>query len=249
MLCYSKLLLLIVSVICALVVNASSSYPACATGMTCLQVTTGYGRDSLIFDCASVKASSNVALKGNVYFMHGNDGRYAKAMFAEVMSAVAEKGFNTLACDQRGYSPGAAPDDYQSYNYDNLQQDIFNIVDSEGSGFGFDVNSDGAFHNKFHVVAHDQGARVAWHAIAKGGGRSRFLSFSTLSIPHTDAFSNGLYGATGTCFVVLCRALSCSVVLCRALSCLILSYQTTLSGVTDVLTPTRLTYHTSRYTT
>jgi pimeloyl-ACP methyl ester carboxylesterase len=45
---------------------------------------------------------------------------------------------------------------------------------------------------KFHVVAHDQGARVAWHAIAMGAGRERFLSFSPLSIPHADVFSNAL---------------------------------------------------------
>jgi pimeloyl-ACP methyl ester carboxylesterase len=47
---------------------------------------------------------------------------------------------------------------------------------------------------KFHVVAHDQGARVSWHAIARGAGRSRFLSFASFSIPHSDVFSNALFG-------------------------------------------------------
>lgn len=51
-----------------------------------------------------------------------------------------------------------------------------------------------SYGGKFHVVAHDQGARVAWHAIAKGTGRKRFLSFSSLSIPHADVFSDKLYG-------------------------------------------------------
>jgi pimeloyl-ACP methyl ester carboxylesterase len=48
---------------------------------------------------------------------------------------------------------------------------------------------------KHHHVAHDQGARISWHAIARGPGRQRFLSFSSLSIPHADAFSDALYGS------------------------------------------------------
>ena len=48
------------------------------------------------------------------------------------------------------------------------------------------------FGGKFHLVAHDQGARVSWHSIAKNITRSRLLSFTSLSIPHSDVFSDAL---------------------------------------------------------
>ena len=35
--------------------------------------------------------------------MHGNDGPRSKAMYSHMMGAVAAQGYDTLACDQRGY--------------------------------------------------------------------------------------------------------------------------------------------------
>jgi len=137
------------------------------------------------FDCAYITAKTTE--KGAVYHMHGNDGLRAKGMFAATMIHLASVGYTSLACDARGYSPGAAPEGYSDYGYNKLAADVFAIVDAEGLA--------AHWGGKFHVVAHDQGARVAWHAIAKGTGRSRFLSFSSLSIPHSDLFSNALYGA------------------------------------------------------
>ena len=69
---------------------------------------------------------------------------------------------------------------------DELAGDIYAIVDAFGYG--------SQYGGKFHVVSHDQGARIAWHSIAKFYGRQRYLSFSSLSIPHADVFSNALYG-------------------------------------------------------
>lgn len=118
--------------------------------------------------------------------MHGNDGAMSKGMFFDTMIKLAGLGFATLACDARGYSPGAAPNNQSAYNYNELQGDIFSIVNASG----FNDN----FGGKFHLVAHDQGARVSWHAIALGEARRRLLSFATLSIPHSDVFSDALYG-------------------------------------------------------
>ena len=50
------------------------------------------------------------------------------------------------------------------------------------------------FDGKFHIVAHDQGARVVWHSIAVGSVAERLLSFASLSIPHADVFSDAIYG-------------------------------------------------------
>lgn len=156
-------------------------FAQCEPGMTCFQLRPYKYGVPLVFDCA--KANVSAPVKGNVYFMHGNDGPRAKGMYALMMTAAAAQGYQTLACDQRGFSPGASPYNETAYNYDRLVEDIFAIVDGHfGAG------------SKFHVVAHDQGARVAWHALAGAEARSRFTSFTSLSIPHLDAFSDMMYG-------------------------------------------------------
>ena len=75
---------------------------------------------------------------------------------------------------------------YDAYHYDKLQSDILSIVDESGLSTPFD--------DKFHIVAHDQGARVVWHSIAVGSVAERLLSFASLSIPHADVFSDSIYG-------------------------------------------------------
>jgi pimeloyl-ACP methyl ester carboxylesterase len=126
-------------------------------------------------------------VKGNVLFLHGNDGPRSKGMWSLAMQAFADKEYNTLAFDQRGFSPDASPYNVDDYNYNYLTEDIFAIADTY---FGKD--------SKFHVVAHDQGGRLGWHAIAmnteKVPARTRFLSYTPLSEAHSDAFSDGLYG-------------------------------------------------------
>mmetsp|Transcript_93375 Transcript_93375/g.267166 ORF Transcript_93375/g.267166 Transcript_93375/m.267166 type:complete len:165 (+) Transcript_93375:469-963(+) len=107
-------------------------------------------------------------------------------MFFDTMLELKALGFDSLACDARGYSPNASPYNADAYHYDKLQSDIFSIVDESGLSAPFD--------DKFHIVAHDQGARVSWHGIAMGGLAERLLSFASLSIPHADVFSDALYG-------------------------------------------------------
>ena len=161
----------------------ASDYAACMPKMTCFQLTPYTDRADLVFDCASTNAPSQPA-KANVYFMHGNDGPRSKGMWALMMEAFSSHGYNCLACDQRGFSPGASPNSSKEYNYDFLAQDIFAIADSHfGAG------------DKFHVVAHDQGGRVGWHALRpSGSGRDRFASYAALAEAHSDAFSDALYG-------------------------------------------------------
>lgn len=165
---------------------ATPPYPACPSGLSCGKVSPP-DLPGMEFDCAYAQSTAQDAA-GNVYLMHGNDGLQSKGMWAETMTQLAAEGYNCVACDQRGYSPGAAPGDQSAYTYDLLASDIFSIADA----VGFNASTPTGFGGKFHLVAHDQGARVAWHAIAKGIGRQRFLSFSTLSIPHADVFSSHL---------------------------------------------------------
>jgi pimeloyl-ACP methyl ester carboxylesterase len=163
-------------------VATTVAFPECAAGNTCFKLKP-YADKDWSFDCAAINSTIDT-VKGNVLFLHGNDGPSSKAMWSMMMKAFADKGYNTLAYDQRGFSPDASPYNEEDYNYDYLAEDIFAIVDTYfGQG------------SKFHLVAHDQGARLGWHAIALGTARKRYLSYTPLSIAHSDAFSDGLYGS------------------------------------------------------
>jgi pimeloyl-ACP methyl ester carboxylesterase len=169
-------------------VFCDQKFPACMPGNTCFQVSPYPDRDWK-FDCAAINSTLmegpiNI-VKGNVLFLHGNDGPMSKGMWSWTMQSLAKKGYNTFAFDQRGYSPEASPYTSDDYNYDLLADDIFAMADAY---FGKD--------SKFHLVAHDQGARLGWHAIALGtAARERFLSYIPVAIAHADAFSDALYGS------------------------------------------------------
>jgi len=162
-----------------------ATYPACVTGLTCTTLTPR-DKPDFAFDCAFIK-STLPTTKGQVYYMHGNDGKQSKAMFFNMMLRLAPLGYNGLSCDARGYSPNASPTQYAAYNYNELTSDIFSLLDASGYS--------NQFNGTFHLVTHDQGARVSWHAIASHPKiRTRLLSFTSLSIPHSDVFSNALIG-------------------------------------------------------
>jgi len=168
---------------------ATMPYPSCPDGLACSKLAPS-DLPGMVFDCAHIESKLPGSAAGNVYLMHGDDGLQSKAMWAETMTQLADKGYDSLACDQRGYSPGAAPDEMSAYSYDLLASDIVSITNA----FGFNAS----FGGKFHLVAHDQGARIGWHSIAKGAGRKSYLSFSTLSIPHADVFNERVCCGAGT---------------------------------------------------
>merc|ERR1712232_879954 len=116
---------------------------------------------------------------GDVLFLHGFP-EWA-SMYDHLMLLFARQGYRCAAYDQRGYSPGAAPNDESDYHYDKLREDIFAMADA----IGFE---------RFHLVAHDHGAVLGWYAAGSDRGQARFLTYTSLSIPHPDAFSDGLYG-------------------------------------------------------
>eukprot|EP00404_Azadinium_spinosum_P044915 CAMPEP_0180825202 /NCGR_PEP_ID=MMETSP1038_2-20121128/72839_1 /TAXON_ID=632150 /ORGANISM="Azadinium spinosum, Strain 3D9" /LENGTH=244 /DNA_ID=CAMNT_0022867637 /DNA_START=121 /DNA_END=852 /DNA_ORIENTATION=+ len=129
--------------------------------------------NNLTFDCMV----SALGSAGNVMLLHGFPEH--KEMWIPIMRKLQDRGYRTVACDQRGYSPGAAPEDPKEYHYDILRSDVFAVADS-------------LHMDRFHLVAHDHGAVLAWYSCGSEEGVRRIQSVAALSIPHPDAFSEGL---------------------------------------------------------
>ncbi|GAB87607.1 alpha/beta fold hydrolase [Gordonia rubripertincta] len=84
-----------------------------------------------------------------------------------------DKGFRTIAPDQRGYSPGARPTRRRDYVQGELVADVLALLDAAGL-------------DDAHVVGHDWGAAVAWTLAAHHPDGVRTLT--ALSVPHPGAF-------------------------------------------------------------
>lgn len=86
---------------------------------------------------------------------------------------LAADGLRTIAPDQRGYSPGARPEEIAAYHVDRLVEDVVGLLD--------------ALHlPTAHLVGHDWGAIVAWHAAV--AHPDRFRTLTAVSVPHLRGF-------------------------------------------------------------
>lgn len=86
---------------------------------------------------------------------------------------LAADGLRTIALEQRGYSPGARPKEIEAYHVDRLVEDVVGLLD--------------ALHlPSAHLVGHDWGAIVAWHAAVAHPGR--FKTLTAVSVPHLRGF-------------------------------------------------------------
>lgn len=110
-----------------------------------------------------------------VLFLHGFP-QFAES-WAQVLSIVAEAGYRAVAVDQRGYSPKARPSRVEAYSIDHLVTDVFDFADALTAP-------------RFHLVGHDWGALVAWHAAALHP--ERLYSLTALSTPHPDALLHAI---------------------------------------------------------
>lgn len=131
-----------------------------------------------VFDC---RFAGEDGQQGDVMMLHGFPEW--SSMYDSLMEQLASKGYRSVACDQRGYSPGASPESEEDYNYDKLRDDVWNVADAVG------------FQN-FHLVAHDHGAVLGWYTAGSSLGQQRIRSYAAMSIPHNEAFSAGLLGPT-----------------------------------------------------
>ena len=113
--------------------------------------------------------------QGNVILLHGFPE--SSAMYEPMIPVVARAGYQVVAFDQRGYSPGARPTQPAQYTIDKLVRDVFAVADT----VGFD---------DFHLVGHDWGAAVGWQIVFARSPRVR--SWTALSIPHLGAYANAI---------------------------------------------------------
>ena len=88
------------------------------------------------------------------------------------IEALSAAGYNVVAPNQRGYSPGARPEAVEEYARDRLAEDVTGMVDALG-------------HDRFHLVGHDWGGAVAWEVAAKYP--ERLGSVTVVSTPHPVA--------------------------------------------------------------
>lgn len=92
---------------------------------------------------------------------------------------LAGRGLRVLAPAQRGYSPGARPQEVAAYTTPALGSDVLALCDSEGL-------------DRVHLLGHDWGASVGWWLVAHYP--ERFRSFTALSVPHTGVMNDVLQG-------------------------------------------------------
>ncbi len=86
-----------------------------------------------------------------------------------------ERGYRTLAMNQRGYSPRARPRGRRAYRLAELIDDVVAVIDAAGG-------------KPVHVVGHNWGAVVGWALAAMRPEKVRTLC--ALSVPHPLAFLN-----------------------------------------------------------
>ncbi|SDN71780.1 alpha/beta fold hydrolase [Allokutzneria albata] len=91
-----------------------------------------------------------------------------------VVALLNAAGLRTYAPNQRGYSPGARPEEVADYAVPNLVRDVVGIADALGL-------------DSFHLVGHDWGAAVAWSTAIAHPERVRTLT--AVSVPHPAAFA------------------------------------------------------------
>jgi pimeloyl-ACP methyl ester carboxylesterase len=99
------------------------------------------------------------------------------------VTALAKAGYRAVAVDQRGYSPGARPDDPAAYAMPELVEDVLGMIAALG------VDS-------VDLVGHDFGGSVAW--TVAGHHPDRVRTVTVASTPHPSAFVRAYQASTGS---------------------------------------------------
>ncbi|MET7638052.1 alpha/beta hydrolase [Streptomyces sp. NPDC005438] len=97
--------------------------------------------------------------------------------WAPALEELATAGYRALAVNQRGYSPGARPEDPEAYALAETTADALAFADSQGA-------------DTFHLVGHDWGGIIGWYLA--GEYPERLRSLSVLSTAHPLAVSQAM---------------------------------------------------------
>ena len=103
-------------------------------------------------------------------------------MWRKLLPALASEGYRVAAPDQRGYSPGARPEEVEAYGEEALTGDVVGLAEALG-------------HDRFDVVGHDWGGAVAWGTAARYPDRVR--SVTSVSTPHSAALVESMGAPSG----------------------------------------------------
>lgn len=103
-------------------------------------------------------------------------------MWRHVIPALVSDGYRVAAPDQRGYSPGARPDEVEAYGFEALTDDAAGLAAALG-------------HERFDVVGHDWGGAVAWGTAARFPDQVR--SVTSVSTPHPTALVEAMGAPSG----------------------------------------------------
>ena len=144
------------------------------------KVASGSGTWTLPSGCTLIEANGytfSAKISDNnqdipVILLHGFPE--SSVMWKRLIKDLNQIGYFTIAPDQRGYSHLARPSEINQYQISSLAKDVVSIADSLGI-------------HKFHLIGHDWGSAVGWQIAARYS--ERLLSFTSLSVPHLDAFS------------------------------------------------------------
>jgi pimeloyl-ACP methyl ester carboxylesterase len=113
--------------------------------------------------------------RGNIILLHGF--AESSATWTPVMAATAAAGYQVVAFDQRGYSPGARPRGANQYGLELLARDVRAVA----RAMDFD---------SFHLIGQGWGARVGWRALLSDV--RGIVTWTALSMPHPGALAEAL---------------------------------------------------------
>lgn len=112
---------------------------------------------------------------GDAVLVHGWP-EYASC-WEQAAAGLLAQGMSVFAYDQRGYSPGARPDDVGEYTVSHLVSDLDEVTRAAGI-------------ERFHLIGHDWGGMVAWPFAANHPERLR--TCTVVSTPHPKALGRQL---------------------------------------------------------
>lgn len=135
---------------------------------------TQFSNDGLTFDVAD----SGPVEGPLVVLLHGFPQR--ATCWRRVSDRLNNRGYRTLAPDQRGYSPRARPRGRSAYRLSHLVSDVEALMRRVDA--------------PVHLVGHDWGAVVAWACAARAPSLTR--SLVTVSVPHPRAFRRSMLTST-----------------------------------------------------